>query len=283
MKKSPFLALVVAFILSLQVFTAFAAAAPSSSAANTPQNIFTFSKTEVPEIYLTNQSSPIYLLIPSSNPAHAEIVKALAETKAVRFKKYNPNSGVDTGFFIISKSGKKTINLRPGGIIEVDGVPYGITTKQYNRLVGLGNDDYKGLKQIAQWCAYMSYPNVVKVEYSSSPENKLREIPAENIRIAAKELHELEVKEGKLVFSSSIDLESWTNRTKVVYTFENGVQYTVYTNGSFLFITSTGMPNPCQYSGDYSAYIARVKELAARPAQTSVSTSSAETKALKTK
>lgn len=283
MKKIPFVALVIAFILSIQAFTTFAADTPTSSTGTTPQNIFTFGKTEVPEIYLTNQSSPVYLFMPSSNPAHAEIVKALAETKAIRLTKYDPNSGVDTGFFIISKSGKKTMNLRPGNIIEIDGVPYGITAKQYNRLVELGNDDYKDLKQIAQWCAFMSYPDVVSIEYSSSPENKLREIPAENVRIAAKELHELEVKESKIIFPNSVDLENWAGRIKVVYTFENGVQYIVYTNGSFLFIESKGMSYTCQYLGDYSAYTARMKELAARPVQTAAPASSEEMKTPKIK
>lgn len=283
MRKIKSLAFILVFMLSLQAFPAFAVAVPSSSQGNTPQNIFTFGKTEVPEIYLTNQSSPIYLLLPSSDPAHAEIVKALDETKGIRFTKYDPNSGIDAGFFIISKSGKKNINLRPGNIIEVDGVPFGTTTNQYNRLVGLGNGDYKGLKKIAQWCASMTYPNITKIEYSSSPENKLREIPAENVRIAAKELHELEVKEGKVIFPNSIDLENWTNRTKVVYTFENGVQYTVYANNSFLFIESKGMTYSCQYPGDRSAYVARMKELAAKPVQTAAPTSAVELKTPKIK
>lgn len=281
MKKFKLLAFILAFFITIQIFPAYAATVPASSPGNNPQNIFEFSKTEVPEIYFTNQSSPIYLLLPSSDPAHAEIVKALAETKGVRFTKYNPNSGVDAGFFVISKSGKKNINMRPGNIIEVDGVPYGTTTKQYTRLVELGNDDYKGLKKIAQWCASMTYTNITKIEYSSSPKNKLREIPAENVRLAAKELHEFAVKEGTLIFPNSIDLENWTNRTKVVYTFKNGVQYLVYANNAFLFIECEGMTYSCQYSGDYSAYVARMKELASKPVQTATSTSTTEIKASK--
>lgn len=265
MKKFSCFAILLAFLLILQPFTAMAAT-PSV----TPQNIFRFEKDEVPEIYLTNQSAPFYLMIPAEHAAHSEIVKVLAATKVVKLSRYDANSGIDTGFFVKSNAGAQMVNLRPGNIIEINGEAYGTTATQYNRLVDLGNDDYRGLKRIAQWCAYMTYQKVVKVEYSASPTSKLVEIPAENVRIAAKELHGLVVKTGKVIFPQSVDLENWANRTKIVYTFDGGVQYSVYANSSFLFIESEGMYYSCQYTGDFAAFVARAKELAAKPVAASM-------------
>lgn len=282
MKKILLLALTVMLIFTMTAFPVAAADSSASPNQNEPRNIFSFGSTEIPEIYLTNQSSPIYMMLPSSNPAHAEIMKALASTKVVSLNGFNADSGVDAGFFVISRSGKKMINLRPGGIIEVNGEAYGTTAKQYNLLSDLGNDDYKGLKPIAQWCAFMSYPNIVKVEYSPSP-GKSKEIPVENVRTAAKELHGLTVKSGKVIFPGSVDLENWPDRTKVVYTFENGTQYKVYANNSFLFIESKGMTYSCQYTGDYTAYVARVKELASRPVKSAAPSTEQEIKQPKNK
>lgn len=284
MKRFSFFAVILALAICLQAFTAFAAVPSALSVtSNTPVNIFRFEKNEIPEIYFTNQSSPTYLMVPASHEAHSEIVQALAQTKVVKLSKYDPNSGVDTGFFVISKAGKKMITLRPGNIIEIDGEAYGTTANQYNRLVGLGNDDYKGLTQIAQWCAFMTYQNITKVEYSASPGSRLVEIPADNVRIAAKELHALEVKSGKVIFPNSVDLENWSNRTKMVYTFESGVQFSVYANSSFLFIESKGMTYSCQYTGDFSAYVARAKELAAKPVKAVTPAASNEAATTKTK
>lgn len=275
MKRFLSLIILFAIVFSMQSFCAFA---DTASADNTPQNIFTFENDEVPEVYFTNLSSPVYMLLPDTNPAHAEIVKALSETKAIKLSKFDPNSGIDTGFFVISKSGKIIVNLRPGNIIEIDGMPFGTTTRQYNRLVGLGNDDYDDLKPIVQWCAFMNHLNITKIEYSALPGAEPREIPAGNVRIAAKELHELKAQSGKRIFPDSLNLENWANRIKVVYTFENETQYTVYANASFLFIESKGMTYSCQYSGDYSAYVTRMKEFAAGPVKPAAPVTPPETK-----
>ncbi len=274
MKKFRLFALIMATIIATQSFVAFAVALPQNSTSkptsisstdNKPVNIFEIKATDTPEVYITNLGMPAYVRVPETHLNYPLIVKELSEIKGVKLSKLDQDSGIDTGFLVILGKTKLLINLRPNNIIDVDGVAYGTTTRQYEYLRELGLFYYANAPQIIQWFAYANAANIKKISYSVAPNMPLIDIPEENVKVAAKELREISGKNGETFFSNKKDLDNWPTRLKVVYTFENDVVFNVYTNGAMFFVEGSGMSFSCQYIGDYAPYIARIKELAQKP------------------
>lgn len=153
---------------------------------------------------------------------------------------------VEGGFLTVAMDGsytKRQYYLK-GGALEVDGTAYALTREQYDSLKALSAECVAD-GGAPQWLVFMNPRRVTEIRCRDT-DGKMKTMKTENLPVAASEPRYIRVSKGKAYTPGA---KSFSGMFKAVYTFDNGVTYTVAAKGTKLYVESSDMQVALQYTG----------------------------------
>jgi len=135
--------------------------------------------------------------------------------------------------------------------LSVNGAAYAITNEQYETLKTAMSAGTANGVATPQWFVYMNPNRVTKIQWKDE-QGEMTEIRKENVPFSAVALRTIDVKSVKTYTPGSKNLDD--SPFKAVYTFDNGVTYTVYvsddtsrTSNVVFYVESSDMNYACEY------------------------------------
>jgi len=135
--------------------------------------------------------------------------------------------------------------------LSVNDAAYAITNEQYETLKAAMSAGTANGVATPQWFVYMNPNRVTKIQCKDE-QGKMTEIRKENVPFSAVALRTIDVKSVKTYTPGSKNHDD--SPFKAVYTFDNGVTYTVYvsddtsrTSNVVFYVESSDMNYACEY------------------------------------
>ena len=177
-----------------------------------------------------------------------------------------PNKPAEYGLMTTDLNHTKVQYFFYEDMLTVGDEAYALTAEQYATLKSAfeGLISRVGLR-VPQWFVYMNPTRVVSIRCTDE-NGEMRDISDQNITLTATDLAYINIKDVKTYTPGSKALDSLP--FKAVYTFDNGITYTVYVSdttpnatGAVFYVESSDMSYACEYTADgyISHYIQTVQ------------------------